>query len=105
MHTKKWVNTDEDEKLENRINSKIYNKLSINNKQFGKRAAKHMEDFNLDPSNYKERNALKRKIKSISNNPDYVIRGIDWRGYKESVVAYVSGEDVVLATKIMSLLL
>lgn len=105
MHTKKWVNTDEDEKLENRINSKIYNKLSINNKQFGKRAAKHMEDFNLDPSNYKERNAFKRKIKSISNNPDYVIRGIDWRGYKESVVAYVSGEDVVLATKIMSLLL
>lgn len=99
VHTKKWRDVNQEEKIENRINSNVYDKISINDKQFGKKAAKHMEEFNLNPSDYKDRNAFKRKIKSISDNPDDVIRGIDWRGYKDPVVAYVSGDDVVLVTK------
>lgn len=78
-----------------------YPALIILDRQFGKKAGKHMREWGLDPSSAEDREKLLEQIKSIQQNPDE-IRLVKWEKGKASkqrdkeVRAYIKGDDVVL---------
>ncbi|SFE13428.1 hypothetical protein SAMN02910327_00412 [Peptostreptococcaceae bacterium pGA-8] len=99
VHTKKWINPEESERIEQRKIANVYKKLSINDVQFGKKAGKHMMDYGLDANSRDDRIVFKHVINNIAKNPDYTVDDISWRGFKEPVKAYIKNGDAVLATK------
>ena len=68
---------------------------SISNKQFGKKAGKHAEDFGLNPAIEEERDQLKQIIVEIHDDPEEVRYG-DFRGQNDPVTFYIRGDDVVV---------
>lgn len=68
---------------------------SIPDKQFGKKAGKHAEDFGLNPAVEEEREQLKQIIVEIHDDPEEVRYG-DFRGQNDPVAFYIRGNDVVV---------
>lgn len=99
VYSKKWVDIGKDEKVKERKKLSQKGNFSIDAKQFGKKAGKHMKDYGLDVSSEEERQAFISIINKIVENHDRVIRNISWRGQKETVIAYIKGEDVVITNK------
>ncbi|UHR03309.1 hypothetical protein LV469_03175 [Peptoniphilus sp. GNH] len=97
--TKKWTDVDKDYKIEKRKDFSNKHKFKINNKQFGKKSSKHMRDYELDASLESDRKKFVDIINNIVENNDRIIRNINWRGQTDPLIAYVKGEDVVLANK------
>lgn len=64
-------------------------------KQFGKKAGKHCQEFGLNPASEEGRKRLKSKISDIVYSCDEVRRGT-WRGQKDEVLFYLKNDDVVL---------
>lgn len=99
VHTKKWLDPEKSEKIEQHKVANVYKKLNINDAQFGKKAGKHMMDYDLDANNHVDRMAFRRLIKNIAQYPDYTVDDVNWRGFSEPVKAYIKNGDAVLATK------
>ncbi|WP_324619885.1 hypothetical protein [Citroniella saccharovorans] len=97
--TKKWTDIDKSDKIEERNDFSNKHKFKINNKQFGKKSRKHMRDFKLDASLEADRKKFIAIIYDIVENNDRIIRNINWRGQTDPLIAYVKGDDVVLANK------
>ena len=99
IQSKKLTKAEKDAKIEKRIRISKKKDLKINDKQFGKKAGYHMQEFNLKESSEEDRLKFKEIIINIYKNPDEIVRGIDWRGQPFPVKAYIKGEDVVLVNK------
>ncbi len=70
-------------------------KLSVSDKQFGKKVGKHAPEFDLDPTTPEGR----AKFKTIINDIVYKVqekRIGSWRGQAEDVLFFIKGEDVVI---------
>lgn len=75
--------------------------MIISDKQIGKKAGKHMSEWNLDPASANDRQRFVEITNNIRNNADEV-RRVPWKFDKVTgkrtveVNAYIKGEDVVL---------
>ena len=69
--------------------------FSVSGSQFGKKVAKHAEDFGLDASSTEDRQKIRDIMQDIFDNADEVCTG-EWRGQKDPVRFYIKGDDVVL---------
>lgn len=72
--------------------------LQIEGHQFGKKAGKHMADFDLSPTKSEDRDRFRAYIEKIVYNSDEVRLIDNWRGQEAGVLAHIKGEDVVLTT-------
>ena len=99
VHTKKWIDPNEDDKIKERKDFSNKHKFKINDKQFGKKSRKHMRDYELDASLESDRKKFVDIIINIVENNDRIIRNINWRGQIDPLIAYVKGDDVVLVNK------
>lgn len=97
--SKKWTDLNENDKIKKRKDFSNKHKFKINNKQFGKKSSKHMRDYELDASLESDRKKFVDIINNIVENNDRIIRNINWRGQTDPLIAYVKGDDVVLANK------
>jgi len=70
--------------------------ISIADRQFGRKIAKHARDFGLDPSNPAHRQQMRELIQSIGRNPDQVVEGT-FSG-QGPVKFFIKGDDVVVTT-------
>lgn len=73
-------------------------KLSITDKQFGRKFGKHAPDYNLDQSDPESRAVFRNEIYNIVNEADERCYG-DWRGYEYPVLFHIKGDDVVIESK------
>lgn len=73
-------------------------KLSITDKQFGRKFGKHAPDYNLDQSDPESRAVFRNEINNIVNEADERCYG-DWRGYEYPVLFHIKGDDVVIESK------
>lgn len=96
---KSWRTQENNDKIKLRKVVNIENKVNISNKQFGKKAGKHMLDFGLEASNPEHRDIFEKKIHEIAESPDSVVRNINWRGQENPVKAYIKGNDAVIVDK------
>jgi len=99
VHTKRWIDFDKNGKIEKRKENTNKKLVSVDSKQFGKKASKHMSDYGLDVSNENDREKFQEIIFNIVDNSDYRVYGVDWRGQSDPVIAYVKGKDAVLVNK------
>ncbi|MDD4368551.1 MAG: hypothetical protein PHP39_06380 [Oscillospiraceae bacterium] len=95
--SKQWKDPEESAKIEARKQIENEITFSISDRQFGKKAGKHMQDYGLNASDESDRKKFEGIIHEIANNPDRTVRGVIWRGQTKPVVAYVKADDVVLA--------
>ncbi len=70
-------------------------KLTIPNKQFGKKSKRHMKEYNLDVSKADDREKYKQMILDFRHNYDEIRIG-EWAGQQEEVLFYIKGEDVMI---------
>lgn len=89
-------NEEKHERQKRKELSKKADKIKISNSQFGKKANKHMKEFNLDVKKEADRKKFHDLINGIVKNHDSIVRGIDWRGQDSNVIAYIKGDDAVL---------
>ena len=97
IETRKRIQATDD-RSEERIRERKWTgpeKVTINDKQFGKKYGKHAEEFGLDPSNETDRTRFRGMIYRIFGKPDEIRMG-DWRGQEDPVLFYIKGNDVVL---------
>lgn len=73
--------------------------IVFNSKQFGRKAGKHMADFNLDPKSNEDRERFEAIINEITNNYDEAVPSVLWRDQDEPVTAYIKGNDAVIVSK------
>ena len=86
----KWYNISDD------INELKKKAFILSDSQFGKKASKHMKDYNLDVKSKEDRKTFKKMIYDIVNNHEKIINNVNWRGQDDLVTAYIKGEDAVL---------
>ena len=69
--------------------------LHLTDKQFGKKAGKHLQDYGLDVTKAEDRELFKMISQFIVENAEEVKIG-EWRSYDEEVLFHIYGDDVVL---------
>jgi len=77
--------------------------MTIDDAQFGAKAASHMSDFGLNPSSAADRAAFRGTLESIGNKPDRVVDGTfsdqGPNGTRGPVQFRIQGSDVVVTTR------
>lgn len=86
------------EKKKNSIMTSKQAKISVLDKQFGKKVGRHASDFGLDPSSGKDREEFYRIITEIIDNATEQRIG-SWRGQSEEVVFHIHKDDVVITNQ------
>lgn len=69
--------------------------IKITNKQFGKKAGKHCQDYGLNPNEEKDRAEFLRITQDIIDHCDEKFSG-EWRGQSDNCDFYIKGNDVVI---------